>query len=332
MTTSYAVEDRLGKLEQDLELLRYPYALDRQAIKAFLPIFSYLLTEFSHPITTFLEHLPERSDVEPWTIVIDRISRSRGSTAYVVDAIYRLLREQLNEPHPRMSEAQLFDSATPVEEKLDIERPLQKPTKSTELDFLLLEPPVAASAAHDVSRKRHEMNGPREDNAANLRELLAVPDQEWHEDVPQLDSKEFDQLVQIQEEIQTEIRTLIGKLYRLETQLTTEEDGPKAPLPDDIVEYLERQAYVVAHQFQSLMAGLHDRLQDMTHLTLENVQTHAFAVERFDAQAKALVEAASALIVQCDHLDQEMESIHAIADQLKGFHQMLDLLEQRMRL
>jgi hypothetical protein len=54
----------------------------------------------------------------------------------------------------------------------------------------------------------------------------------------------------------------------------------------------------------------------MTQLTLENVQTHAFAVERFDNQVNALVEKASALIVQCDHLDQEMESIHAIANQL----------------
>jgi hypothetical protein len=30
MATNYAVEDLLGKLEADLDLLRYPYALDRQ--------------------------------------------------------------------------------------------------------------------------------------------------------------------------------------------------------------------------------------------------------------------------------------------------------------
>ncbi|KAI9598273.1 hypothetical protein BDF19DRAFT_431884 [Syncephalis fuscata] len=112
---------------------------------------------------------------------------------------------------------------------------------------------------------------------------------------------------------------------------TNEETTPKAPIPEDVLKYLESQAYVMAHQFQSLIAGLHDQLQDMTQLTLDNVRTHAFSVERFDTQVNAMIEKASALIAQCDHLDRELESIYVIADQLKGFHQMLDVLEQQLR-
>jgi hypothetical protein len=54
----------------------------------------------------------------------------------------------------------------------------------------------------------------------------------------------------------------------------SQEDRPNVPVPDDIIQYLESQAYVVAHQFQSLMAGLHYRVQDVSVLAAHHSASH----------------------------------------------------------
>ncbi|KAI9598272.1 hypothetical protein BDF19DRAFT_431882 [Syncephalis fuscata] len=287
MTASYAVEDRLRKLENDLCLLRYPYTLDTHGVResniqAYLPVLSYLLTEFSHPITTYLENLPEKSKIEPWTIVIDRINHRRGGAAYIVDAIYRLLREELDEPHPRLSEAQLFDNATSAELKLDwityimrlfrhwhndllLEKKSKsvKPHQIDDYQHNILSHPISVANlemnnhptgrldhAHTNTRlstdqRRHEdftdfdylLDGPSElstdrekkyygvngivREGARMKGLSKAPADIHFKNEPALNDDDFDQLVQTQQEIQTEIRVLISKLYKLETQLTT---------------------------------------------------------------------------------------------------------------
>ncbi|KAI8053921.1 hypothetical protein BDF22DRAFT_682089 [Syncephalis plumigaleata] len=271
-TNNYAVEDLLGKLETDLDLLRYPQGVRASNIKAYTPIFTYLLTEFSHPITAFLENQPGQPDTEPWTIIIDRIS------------LYRLLREQLNEPHPRLTEAQLFDSTTSADEKLDwmihvlrlfrywhndlllerkskFEPPLQtknanqrekaysivgstsgkhpkqsssfnrvytdaisrKPIKSMEFEYALDTPTESAAINGGATGKHHEFHRQTR-SKPDLPDLIGTSTEVWSDNRPHLDSKELDQLVQIQQEIQTEIHTLISKLYKLESQLTTVTD------------------------------------------------------------------------------------------------------------
>jgi hypothetical protein len=221
------------------------------------------LTEFSHPITAFLSNQPEQPDTESWTVVIDRISRLQSNTAYIIDAVYRLLREQLNEPHPRLSEAQLFDNTTAADEKLDwiihvlrlfrywhndlllekknkFEPPLHtnvgyrekaysivgsisgkspkrpssynriytnamshKPSNAMEFEYVL-DAPTEPAVNGGAIRERHEFHMPTK-NKPDLPNLIGTSAEKWPENKPQLDSKKFDQLVQIHQEIQTVI-------------------------------------------------------------------------------------------------------------------------------
>jgi hypothetical protein len=102
-------------------------------------------------------------------------------------------------------------------------------------------------------------------------------------------------------------------------------------LPEDVLTYLDRQAYLVARQLQSLSAQLQAQMHDMTQSTLASVETHAMAVENFDAQAKATIDKATQLISECDQLNAEMAPIYALAEQIRSIHRMLDVLEQQLK-
>ncbi|XP_029455455.1 BLOC-1-related complex subunit 6 [Rhinatrema bivittatum] len=99
------------------------------------------------------------------------------------------------------------------------------------------------------------------------------------------------------------------------------------PIDPEVLKDLERHTEDIAHKVDQMMKSLNGTIQNMTALSVGYIQTYRDSVDSLGESVDMSIKGMYTLMTRCEELDGSMQSIHALAKQIREIKRTLEMLE-----